>query len=263
VLGRFQAYWWECRVVQFVRFVTFGVLGFLLHIGAASAQEGKAWTYNGPEGPEKWAELEAANAACGAGLEQSPIDLRPYYISSVEPLSFDWKAQPFPMVNNGRSVYAQVAKGSTMKLGSEEFALKQILFHVPAEHAVDGVRNAMEIQFVHTQGQKKLAMVSVFVRAGDRNEIFSQLMGHAPGKLGTQPLPGAVDPMTLLPKTRGVFRYRGSLTMPPCTENVDWVIFEQPIEASQSDIDVFKLIFPMNARPLQPINRRFLLKGVY
>lgn len=60
-----------------------------------------------------------------------------------------------------------------------------------------------------------------------------------------------------------MFRYRGSLTMPPCTENVDWVIFEQPIEAAQSDIDVFKLIFPMNARPLQPINRRFLLKGVY
>ena len=60
-----------------MRFVTLGVLGLLLHIGSGSAQEGKAWTYEGPEGPEKWAELEGANAACGAGQEQSPIDLRP------------------------------------------------------------------------------------------------------------------------------------------------------------------------------------------
>ena len=248
---------------MFKRFMASGFLGLILQIGVSAAQEGKAWSYDGPEGPEKWAELEAANTACGAGLEQSPIDLRPYFISSVENLTLDWKAQPFPMVNNGRSVYAQVAKGSTMKLGGDEFALKQILFHVPAEHAIDGVRHAMEIQFVHTQGQKKLAIVSVFVRAGDRNENFSQLMGHAPGKLGTQPLPNPADPNMLLPKGRGIFRYRGSLTMPPCTENVDWVVFEEPIEVAQTDIDVFKLIFPMNARPLQPINRRFLLKGVY
>ena len=248
---------------MFKRFIAAGFLGLILQIGGSVAQEGKAWTYDGPEGPQKWAELEAANAACGAGLEQSPIDLRPYFISSIENLTFDWKAQAFPVVNNVRSVYAQVAKGSTMKLGSEEFALKQILFHVPAEHAIDGVRHAMEIQFVHTQGQKKLAMVSVFVRAGDRNEVFSQMMGHAPGKLGTQTLPNPADPNALLPKGRGVFRYRGSLTMPPCTENVDWVVFEEPIEVAQADIDVFKLIFPMNARPLQPINRRFLLKGVY
>lgn len=244
---------------------------FMIVVGLAAggfsfevkAQEAKAWTYDGPEGPEKWAELEPANAACAAGLEQSPINLTPYHLASVEPLTFDWKAQPFPVVNNGRSVYAQVAKGSMMKLGDEEFALKQILFHIPAEHALNGVRPAMEIQFLHTQGQKKLVMLSVFVRAGERNEVFSQLMGRAPGKMGTQPLPTAVDPMALLPKGRSVFRYRGSLTMPPCTEHVDWVILEEPIEAAQSDIDVFKLIFPMNARPLQPLNRRFLLKGVY
>ena len=239
-----------------------GLFAMGVQLGFALAQEGKPWTYDGPEGPEKWAELEPANAACGAGLEQSPIDLKSYFISSFENLTFDWKAQPFPVVNNGRSVYAQVAKGSTMKLGSEDFALKQILFHIPAEHAIDGVRQAMEIQFLHTQG-KRLVMVSVLVRAGDRNETFSQLIGHAPGKLGTQPLPNPADPNALLPKGRGAFRYRGSLTMPPCAETVDWIVLEEPIEVAQSDIDVFKLIFPMNARPLQPINRRFLLKGVY
>ena len=240
----------------------FGLLALILPLGGALAQEGKPWTYDGPEGPEKWAELEATNAACGAGLEQSPIDLKSYFIAGLENLSFDWKAQAFPVVNNGRSVYAQVAKGSTMKLGGEDFGLKQILFHIPAEHAIDGKRQAMEIQFLHTQG-KRLVMVSVFARPGDRNETFAQLIGHAPGKLGTQPLPNPADPSALLPKGRGAFRYRGSLTMPPCAETVDWIVFEEPIEVSQSDIDAFKLIFPMNARPLQPLNRRFLLKGVY
>ena len=85
----------------------------------------------------------------------------------------------------------------------------------------------------------------------------------APGKLGTQALQAPADPNALLPKTRSLFRYRGSLTMPPCTENVDWLVFAEPLEVAQADIDVFKLIFPMNARPVQPINRRFLLKGVF
>ena len=92
--------------------------------------------------------------------------------------------------------------------------------------------------------------------------VFFSLMAKAPGKLGTQALQAPADPNALLPKTRSLFRYRGSLTMPPCTENVDWLVFAEPLEVAQADIDVFKLIFPMNARPVQPINRRFLLKGV-
>ena len=229
----------------------------------ALAEDAKPWSYEGAEGPDKWADLDAANQACGHGLEQSPIDLNNYYIASLEPLVMNWQAQPFPMVNNGRSVYATVAKGSTTKLGDDEYQLKQIIFHLPSEHAVAGKKQAMEIQFVHTLGTKKLLMMSVLVQAGERNEVFSLMMARAPGKLGTQPLPLPADALALLPKSRNIFRYRGSLTMPPCTENVDWIVFGEPIEASQSDIDVFKLIFTNNSRPLQPINRRFLLKGVF
>jgi carbonic anhydrase len=166
------------------------------------------------------------------------------------------------MVNSGRSVYANVAKGSSTKLGTDDYALKQIVFHLPSEHTVDGKRHAMEIQFVHTQGPKKLLMVSILVRPGERNDVFFSLMAKAPGKLGTQALQAPADPNALLPKTRSLFRYRGSLTMPPCTENVDWLVFAEPLEVAQADIDVFKLIFSMNARPVQSINRRFLLKGV-
>ena len=121
----------------------------------------------------------------------------------------------------------------------------------------------MEIQFVHTQGSKKLLMVSILVRPGDRNDAFFAMISKTPGKLGTQTLQTPVDPNALIPKTRSMFRYRGSLTMPPCTENVDWVVFAEPLEVAQSDIDAFRQIFAMNARPTQPINRRFLLMGVF
>jgi carbonic anhydrase len=226
------------------------------------AQEAKTWSYEGPEGPDKWAELDPANQICASGLEQSPVDLSKYYIAAVEPMSFNWQPQPFTIVNNGRSVYANVAKGSSTKFGSDEYALKQIVFHLPSEHSVDGTRQAMEIQFVHSQGPKRILIVSILVRAGARNDVFFAMMAKAPGKLGTQALQAPVDPNALLPASRSLFRYRGSLTMPPCTENVDWAVFAEPIEVAQADIDVFKLIFSMNARPVEPINRRFLLKGV-
>jgi len=252
----------EFSVVFNRRHLIAGLLALPLLSSLAFAQEAKPWTYDGPEGPEKWGDLEPANQTCAAGTEQSPIDLKKYNIAALEPISFDWKPQIFSVVNNGRSVYVTVPKGSSTKLGDEEFALKQIVFHLPSEHMVDGARHAMEIQFVHTLGAKRLLMVSVLVRPGDKNDVFFAMMSKAPGKLGTQPLAAPADPMTLLPKTHSVFRYRGSLTMPPCTENVDWLVFAEPMEVSQSDIDTFKQIFSMNARPVQPLNRRFLLKGV-
>jgi len=239
-----------------------GLMATPLAQSLALAQEGKPWTYEGIEGPDKWAELDPVNQVCTTGVEQSPIDLKNYYVSALEPIRFDWKPQAFPMINNGRSVYANVAKGSITALGGEEFSLKQIVFHLPSEHLVDGVRHAMEIQFVHTLGSKRLLMVSVLLRPGERNDVFFNMMAKAPGKLGTQPLGAPADPNLLLPKSRALFRYRGSLTMPPCTENVDWVVFAEPLSVASTDIDVFKLIFAMNARPPQPLNRRFLLKGV-
>ena len=240
-----------------------GLLAAPLMSTIAMSQEGKQWSYEGADGPEKWAEIDPANQACANGLEQSPIDLSKYYVAAVESIKVDWQPQPFAMVNSGRSVYANVAKGSSTKLGSDDYLLKQIVFHLPSEHSVDGRRQAMEIQFVHTQGSKKLLMVSILVRPGDRNDAFFAMISKTPGKLGTQTLQTPVDPNALIPKTRSMFRYRGSLTMPPCTENVEWVVFAEPLEVAQSDIDAFRQIFAMNARPTQPINRRFLLKGVF
>ena len=84
-------------------------------------------------------------------------------------------------------------------------------------------------------------------------------MAAAPKEEGEAALKTAIDPASLLPKARRFFRYEGSLTTPPCSEVVEWNVFATPVAVAQSDIEGFKELFPMNARPLQPIHRRILL----
>ena len=227
------------------------------------AQESHHWAYEGNEGADKWGELDPAYQACGSGTEQSPIDIKSYQMAAIEDLKLNWQPAAYPVANNGQTIQINVPSGSTLSLGSEQFAFRQFHFHSPSEHSLNGERSAMEIHFVHALGTKKIVTMAVLLKPGQRNETFAALMGSAPGKLGTQPLSQPVDLKTLLPASHAVFRYRGSLTTPPCTENVDWVVFENMVEVAQSDINIFKLLFPMNARPLQKVNRRFILKGVF
>ena len=226
------------------------------------AQESRHWTYEGDAGSEKWGELDSAYQACGTGTEQSPIDIKSYQMAAIEDLKFDWQPAAYPVANNGHTIQINVPSGSTLSLGTEQFAFRQFHFHSPSEHSLNGERSAMEVHFVHALGSKKFVVMAVLLNPGQRNETFATLMGSAPGKLGTQPISQPVDIKTLLPASRAVFRYRGSLTTPPCTENVDWIVFENMVEVAQTDINIFKLIFPMNARPAQKVNRRFVLKGL-
>lgn len=102
----------------------------------------------------------------------------------------------------------------------------------------------------------------MFIQPGAKNADFAALMAAAPTTEGEKMLGAPINPNHLLPRDRLRFRYEGSLTTPPCSEVVDWNVFEHPIEVAEADIAKFKAIFPMNARPLQLTGRRFLLRGV-
>lgn len=229
---------------------------------AVARAEGPHWEYEQHGGAAKWGELDESYKACSLGTEQSPIDLSSAIKANVDPLKLDWKPQAFEIVNNGHTIQANAAPGSTLTIGKDTYNLVQFHFHSPSEHSIGGKRSTMEAHFVNSQPSGRLAVVGVFMKAGRKNTAFAAIMRVAPRSEGEKALDKPLDPRQLLPASRALYRYKGSLTTPPCSEVVDWNIYEQPIEVAAEDIEAFRAIFPMNARPLQPVNRRFLLRGV-
>jgi carbonic anhydrase len=97
---------------------------------------------------------------------------------------------------------------------------------------------------------------------GQSNEAFKKIVSTMPAtQAPPEPVDPAIDPNDLLPRQRGYYRYEGSLTTPPCSETVEWLVIGEPIEVAHGDIELFAKLYPMNARPVQPRNRRFILKA--
>jgi carbonic anhydrase len=219
------------------------------------------WSYGGATGPEKWGELDAANAACSVGGQQSPIDISAPIGARQPPLGINWRPRPGTIVNNGHSIQLDFADGGTLHIGDRGYELKQFHFHHPSEHLVEGKRFAMEAHFVHA-GTDGLAVIAVLMVAGKPNATFKKIVATMPREEGsTVAADPAIDPGGLLPTGRAYYRYEGSLTTPPCSESVDWIVLTQPIEVDEADIAGFAKLYPMNARPVQNRDRRFILSS--
>jgi carbonic anhydrase len=232
--------------------------------GAGLGEEthaGPHWSYEGATGPTNWGNLEAANRMCSTGTQQSPIDLSEP-VSAQEPaLSLAWKTRPDTIVNNGHTIQLNFKEGSTINLGKRSYGLAQFHFHHPSEHHIKGNSFAMEAHFVHAAaGGTGLAVVGVFMAPGKTNAVFSKIVSTMPTKEGP-PVSAdrAIDPNGLLPARKNFYRYEGSLTTPPCSETVDWLVLTDHIEVAEAHIARFVQLYPMNARPVQDQNRRFIL----
>ena len=228
----------------------------------ASAADGPHWEYEGDHGAAKWGDMDSKFKACSVGAEQSPIDLTAAIRASGDHIGISWKAEAYEVVNNGHTIQLNAKAGGTLTIGKRTYEMKQFHFHTPSEHAVDGKRTSMEVHFVHATPEGRLAVIGVLMVGGGKNTAFSTIMANAPKKEGSAALKDKMVPDAFLPKTREYFRYEGSLTTPPCAEVVDWNVFGKTIAVADKDIAAFKALFPMNARPLQPLNRRFLLRGL-
>ena len=228
---------------------------------AAKAAEGSHWGY---DDAQKWGEHDVAYRACAIGGEQSPVDLTGAIKADIHAPTLSWKPQAFKVVNNGHTIQANVTPGSFATSENRKFELKQFHFHTPSEHAIQGKRAQMEAHFVHAEEGGELLVLGALLEAGSqsaKNMAFTALMATAPKKEGEAELKAPVDAAALVPKRRHFFRYEGSLTTPPCSEVVNWNVFSDPVEVAASDIETFKKLFPMNARPLQPLHRRVVLSN--
>ncbi|MDF1793090.1 MAG: carbonic anhydrase family protein [Thalassobaculaceae bacterium] len=229
--------------------------------GPAAAADGPSWSYEGKTGPEGWGSLSKDYAVCAQGTAQSPVDLVSPIGADIEPVTIRWDAETDGQVlNNGHTIEVKVPNGSTVKVGTTTYDLLQFHFHHPSEHVVDGKPLAMEVHFVHQSAAGDLAVVGVLFEEGAENPALAPIWSAMPKEKGDGPVV-AITPKAFLPAGNAQFRYAGSLTTPPCSEIVTWIAYETPVQASRAQIAAFAELFPMNARPVQPLHRRFLLIG--
>jgi len=221
------------------------------------------WAYEGHGGPADWGTLAPEYGACGIGREQSPIDLAKPIAALAGRPAVNWKPVPLEIVNNGHTIQVNCANGGGIELDGIAYDLVQFHFHHPSEHTIDGVPFDMEIHFVHRAAAGALAVLGVMVRNGEADTTLETIFRLMPPTGGaTTRVETMLQPAALLPKDSASYRYAGSLTTPPCSEVVSWLVYRQPVSASVDQIDRFSRLFPNNARPPQPLNRRKLLLDI-
>jgi carbonic anhydrase len=215
------------------------------------------WSYEGAEGPDAWGHLAPEFATCAAGTTQSPIDLTA--TSTTAPtVAFHYHPSSGTSTNNGHTVQVDLTDAGSIELAGTSYRFAQLHFHHPAEHTVDGRAFPLEAHLVHKSAEGRLAVLGILFEEGAAGDRLAPLLGHLPSAHVAQPLAAPFDPATLLPADRALFHYRGSLTTPPCTEGVEWIVLATPATASAGQIAAFAALYEHNARPLQPRNGRSL-----
>jgi carbonic anhydrase len=228
---------------------------------AKAATRPAHWSYGGEGGPEHWSELSAENMPCAVGAQQSPINISGAMTASVSAPQPQWMAARGGMVvNTGHTIQVDVADAGGITLDGKDYTLKQFHFHHPSEHTIDGKQFPLEVHFVHAAKDGDLAVVGVMFLEGSANPNLDAIWSTAPVKEGKAAVAFEIDPSKFVAADSSAFRYEGSLTTPPCSETVHWTVMAAPQTISPSQVAAFSTLFPWNARPVQPLNRRYVLK---
>jgi carbonic anhydrase len=241
---------------------------------AAPSDTDPVWHYEGEEGPEHWADLTPAFAACREGTMQSPIDIPLPVPSDMTPaLSLQFPPAALRIahhehvadgINNGHTIQINYDDGDTLALGDAAYELVQYHFHHPSEHTLSGRRFPMEMHMVHRAASGGLAVVAVLIDEGRHNAAFDPVWNNLPRTKGveTHYEHVTVDVDALLPAVHTSYRYDGSLTTPPCTEGVKWFVLTTPIELDVAQVHAFGDLIGENSRPVQPVNGRAIVADV-
>ena len=236
--------------------------GYMLELAHAEPAKQHAhihWDYEGEGGPENWSKLDPKNTSCAIGQRQSPIDIRDGIKVDLEQIKFSYRPSNFRIIDNGHTVQVEVGENS-INLTGKTYELVQFHFHRPSEEKVNGQRFDMVVHLVHKSDEGQLAVVAVLLERGSENAFIQTLWNNLPleKNVAVQPPTTQVDLASLLPPTRSYYTYMGSLTTPPCSEGVLWLVMKQPVQVSQDQINIFSRLYKNNARPIQPAAGRVI-----
>lgn len=228
---------------------------------AAAAPSGHSvhWSYDGAAGPEAWARVNPEFAKCSTGQRQSPIDIRGGVRVDLDPIQFDYRPTGFRVVDNGHTVQVNVGGGNSIEAQGRRYDLVQFHFHRPSEERIDGRQFDMVAHLVHKDAEGRLAVVAVLLDRGSSHPVVQQVWNNLPLEKGEElPAKAMIDMSRLLPEDKRYYTYMGSLTTPPCSEGVLWMVMQQPVPIAQDQINVFARLYPMNARPIQSAAGRLI-----
>ncbi len=235
---------------------------------APSEEVQPPWSYEGVTGPEHWSELSPDYAACHFGVKQSPIDLvDATKLSLADTLKVDYRPVTARTVRDHAGLKVVLDPGCQIEYYEQNHPLTEFRFRRPSEHLLSGRALEMEMQFLHQFGTGEPVSLSVFLRQGADNVGLSAILANiADTDPEAEAKVFALNPFDLMPQLqqgeeqRAFYTYAGSITSPPCTERVNWIVFKTPAEASPQQIRDFASLFSKNARPAQNLNSRLLLE---
>lgn len=221
-----------------------------------------AWAYSGPQGPEQWGKIKPEYSLCGSGKRQSPIDIREGIKVTLDPIQFDYHPTAFRVLDTGRTVQVNVEAGNSITINGRRYDLQRIEFRRPSEERVNGRQFEMSAHLVHKDMEGRLAVIAVLMDQGADHPMVQLVWNSLPLEKHTDQASSAkIDMAQMLPEHKQYQTYMGSLTAPPCTEGVLWMVMKQPATLSREQIGVFSRLYPMNARPTQPTSGRLIKDG--
>jgi len=208
------------------------------------------WDYE-KHGPEHWGNF---SGTCDMGKAQSPINIVPTQSIELDALHEISFAEDFhtdaKIFDNGHSIKVIPSNGSKITIHGKDYKLVQFHFHGKSEHTIDGRQYDMVAHMVYQAKDKTLAVVAVMFEVGEKNEFLQTIINN----IGST---ANIDPQDLLPKDIShYYHYIGSLTTPPCSENVQWYILKHTDSISNAQLKTFRKFYIDNQRPVQAINAR-------
>lgn len=218
------------------------------------------WSYEGEGAPVNWSKLKADYATCASGQRQSPIAIEDNDTlkGPAEAIQFSYTPSKGTVLNNGHTIQVNVYGENSLTVRGSTYQLVQFHFHHPSEERINGQSYPMVGHFVHRNELGQLAVLAVLLEAGEPNPLIQKVWTHMPLDVNdsVRMPPDLIQVGEILPKDQRYYQYIGSLTTPPCTEGVLWLILKQPVSISREQLRLFGQLYTNNARPVQPLHNR-------